>query len=539
MLSSRSLGISLFAILAITAAVIVYFLEKSSHVIDTGAAIHNPVQQQKTTIYVPPKTLDDKLRVFVNRNATMNERIPDDFSSRIFSIDSPHDIAAVVSLLNDTDDEDAARNVAAGLLARSKYSGLVETLNNIIDNPKEKPRFRTFAAQYLAGQLSSNDLAVRERVNAKLHQLLADRDIEVRREAVLALVHEKDPQAMQMAVEWLNNSSEEMSGVKDLAIHCVYEMNQRSQISVVRTYLQSKDETVRIAAICALSQWYDDESRAAFEEAAQSNTVRVQRAGREAMARLDSLERLLPRSEQTIEKLAAMLTHDRLTIRNQAAMALAPYGADITPAIPSLTAALKRLDSSCTTAQIVAYLDPLRKAGLLANGAAETIIQLMDERALVFKERRKPEVHRLRAYMLLTLADIGAARISIKYVVESLANSDKEMGFNFAVAAHAAGTLGAEAYELTPLLVRALKVDFADTPMTLESYFAPLTPTTTTSGRIEAIRALAKIGPRANDAIPLLEALTATNPESKSKIPSWKTEAQKALLAIKAVAIQK
>ncbi len=42
-----------------------------------------------------------------------------------------------------------------------------------------------------------------------------------------------------------------------------------------------------IAAMVTLSQWGDEHSRPAFEEAAGSGPPRLQRAGRAALARLD------------------------------------------------------------------------------------------------------------------------------------------------------------------------------------------------------------------------------------------------------------
>ena len=414
----------------------------------------------------------------------------------------------LLKVLRDKSLTDMARNEAANSLQRENAAQLPFVLLTMIDDEGEKPRFRAFIIQYLGNLLlakhNSDDCF---QIVARLRLALDDHNIEVRREALLALVRIRDPRATLLVEQFLTSSNAYNHEMKDLAIHCAEMLDLRNCIPAVRVFSNDQDESIRIAAINALSAWYDDESRPAFEEAAKSKSIRIQRAGQAATVRLDSLERLLPKKEQTVEKLSEMLKDDRLIIRNQAAMALARFGGEIQPAMPSLTSALKRVDSSCKTAQIVAYLDPIRKAGLSANSAAETIVQLMDERSPVFKERPKLEVYRLRAYMLLTLADIGAARTSVKFIAESLANSDAEMTFNFAVAAHAAGTLGADAYEFTPLLERALQTDFVDVPLTLVSYFAPLTPTTTTSGRIEAIRALAKIGPGANDAVPMLKSV--------------------------------
>jgi len=52
------------------------------------------------------------------------------------------------------------------------------------------------------------------------------------------------------------------------------------------------DEVIRIAAVVALSQWEDEQSRPAFEKAAESQSVRLQRAGKAALKRLEEKNRL-------------------------------------------------------------------------------------------------------------------------------------------------------------------------------------------------------------------------------------------------------
>ncbi|MCY3019445.1 MAG: HEAT repeat domain-containing protein [Planctomycetota bacterium] len=215
----------------------------------------------------------------------------------------PEDYPLLVAVLTDPTDDDTARNEVANLLQRSKYPGLADALCKVLDNPEEKPRFRSFAAQHLGLLAASDDAAQGEKAVAKLHACLADRDVPVRREALLALVRKKDPQAIEAAVAWLTapppsplppGAREPETGnqkpetvVVDLAIRCVYELGLREHIPTIRKYARDPNDVVRIAAIVALSQWGDEESRPAFEEAAQSKTVRLQRAGKAALERLD------------------------------------------------------------------------------------------------------------------------------------------------------------------------------------------------------------------------------------------------------------
>jgi len=64
-------------------------------------------------------------------------------------------------------------------------------------------------------------------------------------------------------------------------------MDLKDQTPKLRDFLLSTNEAARIAAMVTLSQWKDEQSRAAFQQATQSvNSVRMQRAGKAALARL-------------------------------------------------------------------------------------------------------------------------------------------------------------------------------------------------------------------------------------------------------------
>jgi HEAT repeat protein len=75
--------------------------------------------------------------------------------------------------------------------------------------------------------------------------------------------------------------------VRDLAIRCVKLLDLKQYMPTIRQYLYDKNEVIRIAAIVALSQWQDEQSRPAFEKAVNSKSVRLQRAGKAALKRLD------------------------------------------------------------------------------------------------------------------------------------------------------------------------------------------------------------------------------------------------------------
>jgi HEAT repeat protein len=62
-------------------------------------------------------------------------------------------------------------------------------------------------------------------------------------------------------------------------VRCLHELDARETIPQIRLLARDSNEAVRISAIVALSDWSDEESTPAFEEAAVSPNKRLQRAG--------------------------------------------------------------------------------------------------------------------------------------------------------------------------------------------------------------------------------------------------------------------
>lgn len=249
----------------------------------SGESASAPLQQKsKATIQVH----DSRLKFLVEPDLPVTQRITPDIAAKVPAVSDTGDLEILSGILTDASDHDTVRNEVANLLRRSQYSGLNTALYQVLDNPAEKPRFRSFAVQHLWQQTELSTTEDRERILQKLRELLNDRHVEVQREALLALVRMKDPIGMQTATEWL--TSENHVAHRDLAIRCVYELDLREKMSAVRAYVRDSNEVVRIAAIVALSQWNDEKSRAAFEAASKSPIVRVQRAGKAALERLSN-----------------------------------------------------------------------------------------------------------------------------------------------------------------------------------------------------------------------------------------------------------
>jgi HEAT repeat protein len=183
-----------------------------------------------------------------------------------------------------TQEDDTNRHEAIEALHRSGYVGLTSLVLRVFVNPQESPRFRSFCIQHLWVNSQTAGPEELGKITTALHESLNDRDLPVRRESLLALVRMGDPLGQETAVKWLLD--ENASNTRDLAIRCVHDLNMKEYIPTIRKYLYDPDEVIRIAAIVALSQWGDEESRPAFSAAAKSDSIRLQRAGQAALTRL-------------------------------------------------------------------------------------------------------------------------------------------------------------------------------------------------------------------------------------------------------------
>jgi hypothetical protein len=232
------------------------------------------------------RPLAPELARLLHRGA--QDRIPPDITTRIPSVTDEDDVAAVAAVLLDSSDDDTVRNEAANLLRRSGYAKLTDALVTILGRADEGPRFRAFCVQHLWMNVESAEDKDRSGIIVVLRRSLNDRDLPVRREALLALCRMGDPAGRDAAVAWL--AAERADGLRDAAIRCVRELGLREHTPRIREFLRdtNENEIVRIAAIVTLSGWGDEESRSLIEEAARSGAFRLKRAAEMALKRLDA-----------------------------------------------------------------------------------------------------------------------------------------------------------------------------------------------------------------------------------------------------------
>ena len=250
--------------------------------------------------YSPPPVHAHNLQSLVNRNA--HNRLSSDIGARIPEA-SPADFPALLQVLQDSKDDDTVRNEVCNLLRRSHCPDVAQALTQVLDNPDEKARFRSFAMQHLGGVATDMDSGTRQPLVTKMEAALDDKHYQVRSQALQNLCRMKNETGIQTAVNWLEGgykpcSPDAYANDKPLApefergeiikqcIECVHDLGLREHIGTIRKLARDKNIVVARAAIVALAGWHDVESLDAMKEAAQSKNVLLARCGKAAVERM-------------------------------------------------------------------------------------------------------------------------------------------------------------------------------------------------------------------------------------------------------------
>ncbi len=201
----------------------------------------------------------------------------------------------------------------------------------------------------------------------------------------------------------------------------------------------------------------------------------------------------------------------RLLALAAAALLLATPAAAAKRSLRAITDFLARSDGATDHLAVAAALDELRAMKSKAMPAAETLSALLPHRAALYRDRDKSEVVRLRAYIMVTLTDIGYPQSAEWALFDTLALVDdritsREVG----AAARAARSLGSRGRALAPYLVDALTLTvLGEEEFTLERYAPDFPPSEATTIQIEAVRALAAVAaPEDTDALRILRQLS-------------------------------
>lgn len=213
----------------------------------------------------------------------------------------------------------------------------------------------------------------------------------------------------------------------------------------------------------------------------------------------------------SVRAMAKGLRHSDRAVRFDAAVALRSWEQTgrLTPAgrdeiLAPLIETLREADDSLPPGFLDMYLALLPRFGTRAAPVAEVMEKLYRSEAYFKKQGGQFGTH-LRAKVLAVLANVGVPKSARPLVLEALQKGpthEADSGYAYTAAAHAIASF-ADAARDVPLLLPALKT----TGKEREFYFVDWSgdglgrPTT---ARLEAIRALARIGSQARDALPLL-----------------------------------
>jgi len=162
-----------------------------------------------------------------------------------------------------------------------------------------------------------------------------------------------------------------------------------------------------------------------------------------------------------------------------------------------LAALLERSTGSTDHHVIAGVLDAVRAHAATAGDLAETLSELLGHQAAIYQDRDKWQVLRLRAYLFVTLGEIGLPDSALPMLVDALAYVDERMSaVEFGAAVRAVGTLGPRARRFAPYLLSTVGERFAEEEFSLDRYELEFPREEATTVQIEAMRALGAIGDR-------------------------------------------
>ena len=202
-------------------------------------------------------------------------------------------------------------------------------------------------------------------------------------------------------------------------------------------------------------------------------------------------------------------------------------------AAAAIATALLSADGATDEEVVAAHLESLRGMAADASSVAPSIARLLKESSPLYRDRDKHEVQRLRAYVLVVLTEIGIPPSALPHLVDWLANSDRDMGFQFCAAARATGLLGPKARPLAPLLLDGMQRYYHRDEFSLQRYDPDYPRDEATSVQRESIRALGRIaGDTDQKVLERLNAYATGTHLDTRRYPDLCEEANRALRAI-------
>lgn len=159
-----------------------------------------------------------------------------------------------------------------------------------------------------------------------------------------------------------------------------------------------------------------------------------------------------------------------------------------------LTDVLLSANGATDDAVVASALDGLRSLRERASPAADAISQLLSHRSPLFRDRDKRLVVRLRAYVLLTLSDIGVPPSAQPALLDIVAHVDERMSaLEIGAAVRAVRSLSARGCVFAPYLIGMLATRITEEEFSLERYEPVFPPHEATTIQLEVVRALGQV----------------------------------------------
>jgi hypothetical protein len=181
-------------------------------------------------------------------------------------------------------------------------------------------------------------------------------------------------------------------------------------------------------------------------------------------------------------------------------------------------------DSRTDDRLLAGVLDVFRSMGRSGSRAAKPLSSYLRHEAELYWNRDQLEVARLRAYLMVTLQEIGLPADAYPHLLDSLAHADEHSSpIEIGSAARALWSEGQRARQFIPHLISVIAMESAEEEISLLRYDVEFPEAEATTPQLEALRSLAAMcRPDDENAIVLLRRLSSSPPTSR-----WDARARK------------
>jgi protein SCO1/2 len=239
--------------------------------------------------------------------------------------------------------------------------------------------------------------------------------------------------------------------------------------------------------------------------------------------------------QRLIERLPRLEKQDRATalgrLRELARLSGTSEASDLV--IAPLAAIWTSADGATDDELLAGVLDVMRTLGPAAREAGPDLTNCLRHASRVYEGRDRWDVVRLRAYLLVTLGEIGMPAAGFRHLLDAIANAnDRAASIEVAGAVRAARSTGDQGRVLVPTLLRLVPRLTSEVEFSLERYRVDYPHDESTTIQLEAIRTLGEVCRRDDEAASVLLRRVADASQASRWEPRSIRAAKAALVAI-------